>query len=63
MIVDVKPFVHEKDNGFNADDDFKTDNMMRKNIRQMLLENTLSFSFEYRKKDAVIKLFFEIIPE
>jgi hypothetical protein len=63
MKIDVRPFLNEKDNVFNADDKFMTENIMRKTIRQLLLENTMSFSFEFRKKEAVIKLFFEILPE
>lgn len=63
MKIDVRAYVNEKDNVFNADDKFQTENSMRSTIRELLLKNTLSFSFEFRKKDAVIRLFFEILPE
>jgi hypothetical protein len=63
MVISLKPYIHEKDNVLNRDDDFITENSFRWSIRDMLVRNTMSPSFEFRYKDAVIQLFFEIIPE
>lgn len=63
MVISLKPYLQEKDNVLNKDDDFITENSFRWSLRDMLLRNTMSPSFEFRYKDAVIKLFFEITPE
>lgn len=63
MTIEIVSYIHEKDNVFNKDDDFITENRMKKTIRQMLLEGSMSPTFEFRHNNAIIKLFFEILPE
>lgn len=60
--LEIKPVLKEKDNGFNADDDFITQDRLKKSLRQMLLEGSTSPVFEFRFKNAVILIYFEIIP-
>lgn len=59
---EIVPFVHEKDNGFNGDDDYTTENRLKKTLRQMLMEGTTSQTFEFRRKGSVLLVNFEIIP-
>jgi hypothetical protein len=60
--IQIKPFLKEKDNGFNADDSFITDNIFKKSLRSMLLEGSNTPVFEFRRKNTVITLHFEIMP-
>lgn len=62
MKIKIKPSLHEKDSGFNADDDFLTEDKMEKTVRQMLLEGSTSPVFEFRRKKSVVKIYFEITP-
>jgi hypothetical protein len=62
MIIEIKPVVHEKDNVFNKDDDYITENWMRKTIRQMLMEGDNTPVFEFRRKNSLLLVHFEIVP-
>jgi Thiol-activated cytolysin len=62
MLFVVLPQVHEKDNGFNKDDDYITENKLSRTLRQMLLEGSTNQTFEFRRKGSVVLLHFEITP-
>jgi Thiol-activated cytolysin len=59
---EIIPTVYEKDNGFNKDDEYTTENILKKTLRQMLMEGTTSQSFEFRRKGSVVVVNFEITP-
>jgi hypothetical protein len=59
---EILPMVKEKDNGFNSDDQYITENRLKKTLRQMLLEGTTSQTFEFRRKESVLLVTFEITP-
>lgn len=62
MDIEIKPVLKEKDNGLNADDDFVTQDRMKKSLRELLMEGSTSPVFEFRFKNAVMVIYFEIIP-
>jgi hypothetical protein len=59
---EILPFLHEKDNGLNADDTYITENRMKRTLRQMLIEGTTSQAFEFRRKGSIIIVHFEVTP-
>lgn len=62
MKIEIKPVVHEKDNVFNADDDYITEDRMYKTMREILLTGSNTPVFEFRRKNSVMKVYFEILP-
>jgi hypothetical protein len=62
MAIAITPFVHEKDNVLNKDDDYITQDRMRKTLRQMLTEGSTTPVFEFRRKNSVLLVYFEITP-
>jgi hypothetical protein len=62
MKIDIKPTVHEKDGGFNGDDDYKTEDGMTKTFREILLTGATTPVFEFRRKNSIIRVYFEILP-
>lgn len=61
MIIELKPGMKEDDE--ISDDDFKTTNSFKKSIRQMLLDGTNIFTFEFRDDKSVVHLTMEITPQ
>jgi hypothetical protein len=62
MLFVVLPQVNEKDNVFNKDDEYITENKLSRTLRQMLLEGSTNQTFEFRRKGSVVLLHFEITP-
>jgi len=62
MRIEIKPTVHEKDNVFNADDDYITEDRMSKTFREILLTGATTPVFEFRRKNSIIRVHFEISP-
>ncbi|MBK8710865.1 MAG: thiol-activated cytolysin family protein [Niastella sp.] len=60
MVIELKPGMKEDDE--ISDDDFKTTNSFKKSIRQMLLDGTNVFTFEFRDDKSVVHLTMEITP-
>ncbi len=60
--IELKPYLKEKDNGFNADDDYITENRFKNSLRRMLVEGSNTPIFEFRRKNSVIVMHFEIMP-
>lgn len=62
MKLVLKPSLHEKDNVFNADDDFFTEDDFGKTIRELLMDGTTNPVFEFRRKNSVFQVHLYILP-
>lgn len=60
MVIELKPSMKEDDE--ISDDTFQTTNTFKKSIRQMLLDGTNIFTFEFRDDKSVVHLTMEITP-
>jgi hypothetical protein len=61
--IEIKPGLHEKDNVLNKDDDYTTEDRFKMSLRRILTEGNTNPWFEFRRKEAVIKIYFEITAE
>lgn len=61
--IKIVPVLKEKDNGLNSDDDYTTTDSFSMTVRDMILKGISIKDFEFRRKEAVITVTFEIIPE
>ena len=60
MTFQVEPVIKEKDDF--GDDEFMTDNKLKKKLRQMLIEGQTATTFEFRHDKSVLLLTIEIEP-
>ena len=60
MTFQVEPIIKEQDDF--EDDEFVTDNKLKKKLRQMLIEGQTTTTFEFRHDKSVLQLTIEIEP-